>query len=113
MPYIETKTNLSISPETARSVKEKLGRAIQTVPGKSERWLMVSFMDGLPLYFAGSDQPAAMVEVKIFGSASDGVLEKLTGQITRILTDELSLPADRVYVKYELCAHWGWNGGNF
>ncbi len=113
MPYIETKTNLSIRPETAASIKAKLGRAIQTVPGKSERWLMVSFMGDLPFYFAGSDAPCAMVEVKLFGSAPDSALEALTGQITDILTGELGLPADRVYVKYELCDHWGWNGSNF
>lgn len=113
MPYIETKTNVPVPPERAEAIKTRLGKAIATVPGKSERWLMLSFAGDLPFYFAGSDAPCAMVEVKIFGSASDPVLETLTGQITAILSDELALPADRVYVKYELCEHWGWNGGNF
>ena len=113
MPYIETKTNVKITPAAADAIKARLGKAIETIPGKSERWLMLSFSGEQTFYFAGSDAPCAIAEIKIFGSASAPVLEKMTEQVTAILSGELSLPADRIYVKYEFCENWGWNGGNF
>ena len=54
-----------------------------------------------------------MLEVKIFGSASDDAYDRLTAALTEIMTEELQIPADHVYVKYEEVEHWGWNGENF
>lgn len=113
MPYIETKTNVKITKSAADAIKARLGKAIETIPGKSERWLMLSFFDEQTFYFAGDHAPCAMVEIKIYGSAPASALEKMTERVSTILSEELSLPADRVYVKYEFCENWGWNGGNF
>lgn len=113
MPFIETKTNVKITDASADAIKTRLGKAIETLPGKSERWLMVSFAGEQSLYFQGSDAPCAISEVKIYGSASADALEKMTAKICSILSGELGIPEDRIYVKYELCQHWGWNGGNF
>ncbi|MBQ1519226.1 MAG: hypothetical protein IIZ53_05155, partial [Ruminococcus sp.] len=33
--------------------------------------------------------------------------------ITGILTDQLGISSDRIYVKYSEVANWGWNGSNF
>jgi hypothetical protein len=53
------------------------------------------------------------VEVSIFGSASSNALVTLTSHITGILTDNIGIPSDRVYVKYTSTSDWGWNGSNF
>lgn len=37
----------------------------------------------------------------------------MTEALTKILTEALSVPADRIYVRYEEVSHWGWNGSNF
>lgn len=114
MPFINTKTNIKISPEKEKAVKEKLGQAITAIPGKSESWLMVGFEDECHLYFKGNgDKPLAFVEVKIYGSASAAAYDKLTGLITSIMGEELGISADCVYVKYEEVEYWGWNGANF
>lgn len=113
MPYIETKTNVKITDASADAIKTRLGKAIEKLPGKSEQWLMVSFAGEMSLYFQGSDAPCAISEVKIYGSAPADALEKMTGMICAILSEELGIPPERIYVKYELCSHWGWNGGNF
>ena len=92
MPFINSKVTVKMSPETKERVKSRLGEAIAIIPGKSESWLMVGFEDEYDLYFKGNrDKETAFVEVKIFGSAS----------------------ADRIYIKYEEVANWGWNGNNF
>jgi len=113
MPFINVKTNVKVSAEKAEEIKSALGRAITAVPGKSEGWLMVGIEDGCTLYFKGSDEPAAMTEVSIFGNASGKALEELTGRITSIVNENLGISPDRVYVSYMTTENWGWNGSNF
>lgn len=114
MPFINTKTNIAITKDKEEIVKQKLGKAIELIPGKSESWLMVSFEDQCSLYFKGqSDKAIAFVEVKIFGSASKDAYNNLTAGITKILNEELSILPDQIFVKYEEVSNWGWNGSNF
>ena len=114
MPYINTKTNIEISKEKEEILKEKLGKAIELIPGKSEEWLMVSFDDKCPLYFKGkSDSPIAFVEVKIFGSSKEEAYQKLTAQITKILGEELNIPANQTFIVFQESVLWGWNGTMF
>lgn len=113
MPFINVKTNVKITEEKAEHIKTELGTAITAIPGKSESWLTVGIEDGYKLWFKGSDKPAAMVEVQLYGGASSHDMSELTSSITGILYENLEIPADRVYVSYMLTEHWGWNGSNF
>ncbi|CRZ34123.1 phenylpyruvate tautomerase PptA (4-oxalocrotonate tautomerase family) [Herbinix hemicellulosilytica] len=114
MPFISTKTNVKLTDEKYDSIKKKLGKAIELIPGKSENWIMLSFEDGSKMYFKGKDdRPLAFVEVKLFGKASRDAYNNLTIEITNILNDELNIPPDCIYVKYEEVSNWGWNGSNF
>lgn len=114
MPYINTKTTVAISLKQREAIKQKLGKAIELIPGKSESWLMVSFEDNSIMYFKGSNaKPLAYVEVKIFGKATADAYRNLTKEITNIINAELSIQPDCIYVKYEEVDTWGWNGNNF
>ena len=113
MPFINVKTNSKVPAEKAEEIKSALGRAITAIPGKSEGWLMVGIEDEYKLYFKGTEEPAAMVEVSLYGNASPNALNTLTGHITGLLSDTLGIPADRIYVSYMCTENWGWNGSNF
>ncbi len=113
MPYISVKTPFKATETQAESVKAKLGKAIEIIPGKTERWLMVSFEKQDYMFFAGKDEPSAMIEVFVFGDVTSSDSEKLTAEICRIISSELSVATDRIYVKYSGISEWGWNGGNF
>ena len=113
MPYVETKTNVKITKDKELALKSALADAIAIIPGKTEKWLMLSFEDELPMYFGGTDAPCAMVEVKIFGRMSDSDAAKITGAICDTVEKVLAIPADRIYIKYEEISKWGWNGSNF
>lgn len=113
MPFIQTKTNVSISKEQEMSLKTAFGKAIELIPGKSERWLMLGFSDNERMWFVGDDAPLAYISVKLFGSASDSAYDALTAKLTEIVSSELGVSALRIYVKYEEIDHWGWNGSNF
>jgi phenylpyruvate tautomerase PptA (4-oxalocrotonate tautomerase family) len=114
MPFINTKTNIAISKEKELVMKQKLGQAIELIPGKSENWLMLSFEDESSLYFKGlSDKPIAFVEVKLFGGSTDEAYQRFTAEVTDILNNELGIDPSQIFVRYEETKHWGWNGNNF
>lgn len=113
MPFIQTKTNKTITAEQEKQIKERLGKAASII-GKSESWLMLGFEDNCRMYFKGDNsKPMAFVEVKLYGSAPKSAYEKMTAEICTIFGDVLGISADCVYVKYEEVENWGWNGGNF
>ncbi|MDR1541505.1 MAG: hypothetical protein LBU32_26635 [Clostridiales bacterium] len=113
MPYISAKTNISITPGKETALKDKLGKAISLLPGKSEAWLMLSFEEDCQLYYKGeNDDPIAYVEVKQFGSADKESYENLTAEISKILKEVLGINPENVYVNYQESSIWGWNGKN-
>ncbi len=111
MPFINSKVTVKMSEEKKEAVKKKFGEAISLIPGKSENWLMVGFEDEYDLYFQGNkDAESAFVEVSVYGNASPSVCDALTGTICEIFESELSIPKERIYVKYQEVENWGWNG---
>lgn len=113
MPFINVKTNAAVPADKKESIKTALGKAITAIPGKSENWLMVGIEPESALWFKGSDAPAAMVEVSVYGSASASAYNALTAEVTDVLNLNLGIPSDRIYVKYSETPNWGWNGSNF
>ena len=71
MPFIHTITNRSMTDTQIETLKQELGQAITAIRGKSEAWLMVQLEPDAELWFQGTDEPCAMVEVTIYGGADD------------------------------------------
>ncbi len=114
MPYIKTTTTVKISDEKKTILKEELGRAIELIPGKNEKWLMLGFTDGITMAFRGDmTTPAAMVEVDIFGTTTAEAYDAMTKKICEIVSRVLLVPSDRIYVKYSEFDRWGYDGMNF
>ncbi len=113
MPFINVKTNVSVTDDKAESIKSLFGQAITAIPGKSEAWLMVEIEPERKLWFKGTAEEAAMVEVSLFGGASHNAYSMLTSHITGIISAQLGIPTSRIYVKYSETSNWGWNGSNF
>lgn len=112
MPFINTNTNVEISKEKEIALKTRLGKAIEIL-GKSESWLMISFKDKCAMYFKGEEVPMAFVDISVFGKSTDAQCTEMTKEICRIFEEELSIPADKLYVKYNGSTQWGWNNMNF
>ena len=114
MPNIATKVNVEITPEKELILKEKLGKAISILKGKSEAWLMLSFEDNCRMYFKGDNsKPMAFVEVQVLGKINPAASAELSAEICSVFEEELSISPDMTYIKYEEIDQWGWNGGNF
>ena len=113
MPYIELKTNVKIEDSVKADLHKMFGREIELIPGKTEKWLMTAAEGEVSMSFAGSDEPCVFVTVSIFGAASPEAYDALTASLCEKVSAALSIPADRIYVKYEEVSTWGWNGMNF
>ena len=114
MPFINSKVTVKLTKEKEESIKSRLGKAIELIPGKSEAWLMVGFEDEYSLYFKGkASDKIAFIEVKIFGKADSQSYENLTKAICTIYEEELEIPSDKIYITYEEVKTWGYSGFNF
>ena len=114
MPMIQTKVSVPLTKDMEKTLKGELGNAISLLPGKSERYLMLSFEDNQRLWFHGeNEQPMAFVEVKIYGAADRKAYCALSEKICEIMQNIVNIPPENVYIKYEEVQHWGWNGTNF
>ena len=98
MPFIIARVNVPVSKEQETEIKNRMGRAIELVPGKSEQWLMCLFDENMPAYFGGSnDDPVAYVTVEVFSrsAVSRSVWEQLTSVICQALEQELGISPSR------------------
>ena len=111
MPFINSRVNVMMAESKKEEVKEKLGKVISILPGKSEEWLMIEFAEFCDLSFRGDrSQPTAFIEVKVFGNIPKDCVGRLTKEISDIYEEVLQIKRDRIYVKYEETDKWGWNG---
>ena len=114
MPFINTKVTVPVSKEKELAIKAAFGKAITAIRGKSEAWLMVCIEDNCRMYFRGEgDLPCAFIEVKLYGKASGEEYELLTEKLSDIISRNLNINSDRIYIKYDETAYWGFNGHNF
>ncbi|MBR2715833.1 MAG: hypothetical protein IKB73_06495 [Ruminococcus sp.] len=109
MPFIDAKFSTPVTDAQEETIKRRLGEAI-TLIGKSEAYLMVQIQDNCKLYFKGNkDDNSAFFEVKLLGKSTKENYEKLTQRLCEIASDELSIPSNRVYVKFEEVEYWGYD----
>ena len=113
MPYIEIKTNTDVKPAAVNAFNIVLPEIIGQIPGKTEAKLMYSIEGGLDMYFGGSNSPCAIATVSLFGSSTREAYDEFTASLTMFIQNLLSIPASRIYVKYEEVSTWGLNGKNF
>lgn len=113
MPYIKTRTNTTITVEQEQKIKEELGRAISLL-GKSESWLMLDFESNCHMFFRGTNgEKIAYIDVKIYGHGTRESFNNMTSEITRIITTNLDIPKENIYISYQEFDNWGNNGVNF
>ena len=114
MPFIDVKTSAKLGEDKKKTLYAKCGELISIFPGKSESWLMINIADGCDMAFKGdSNTPCAIIEVKIFGNSQGIYYDKFTKEMTEVFSSVSNVSQDRIYVRYDECSLWGWNGENF
>jgi len=115
MPLLSIQTNqaLTTSEQRRNFLGSASGKTAELL-GKPERYVMVTLETGQDVLFAGTDEPAALVEL-----ASLGLPEDRTGDLSAALCahlqEWLGIPPDRVYIHFRNVERhmWGTNGTTF
>ena len=114
MPYLRIQTNQSLHAEGRASLVTQASRTVAESLAKPEQYVMVAVEDGTPMLFAGSDAPAAYLELKSIGLPESRTTE-LSRALCELVQTEIGVSQDRVYIEFADAPRsmWGWNGATF
>ena len=114
MPFLQIQTNLSVTAAGRQKVMKAASALISEELGKAEDYVMISLQPGTEMYFAGSDDPVAMLELKAIGIPGRQT-KRLSSELCRLIHDRLGIPPERIYVKFIDVQRgmWGWKGDVF
>lgn len=114
MPYVKIQVNRKVDSEQGRELLKLVSQRVAKELSKPESYVMVELTDNTAMIFAGTGDPAAMVELKSIGLPS--VLNRpLSRMISGLLNEQLGIEPSRVYVEFTDVngSSWGWNGATF
>lgn len=114
MPYLKIQTNVEREPGDCQPVLARVSRMIAERLGKPERYVMVALEAPVAMMIAGTEAPAAYLELKSIGLPEERTPE-LSKALCELIHDEFGIRPERVYIEFADAprALWGWNGGTF
>jgi phenylpyruvate tautomerase PptA (4-oxalocrotonate tautomerase family) len=114
MPHLRLQTNRELSPGGRSGLLARLSAAVAQALGKPQDYTMVTLQDGVPMAFAGSEAPAALVELRAIGLPRSDT-PALSRALCDLLHRELQVSPERIYIEFaDVPADlWGWNGDTF
>ena len=111
MPYLKIQTNLPHLKQTGRGLLKEASALIARELEKPEAYVMVALEDNSPMTFAGSDDPAAFLELRAIGlpMKKNRQLCKVLGEL---VSQHLGVPSERIFVNFADIppSDWGWKG---
>lgn len=110
MPFIKLKTNISISKKDEINIKSFIGKAIEAIPGKSEKYVLLDVEDNHKMWLRGKDDPLIYIEASIYGNDDHYGFETFAKDVSSFLSDELGIPLGNVYIKFEDIGPWSVGG---
>eukprot|EP00250_Pteridium_aquilinum_P028454 c3718_g1_i1 orf=373-720(-) len=115
MPTLNITTNVPLDGVSTSDILQDASRAIASTIGKPEQYVMVLLRGGVPVMFAGSEEPAAYGEIISIGGLGPSVNKSISAAIAAILESKLSIPKSRFYLKFSDVnrTDFGWNGSTF
>ncbi|GKA41481.1 macrophage migration inhibitory factor [Tanacetum coccineum] len=115
MPTLNLFANTPIDPVIASDILKDATKAVAKIIGKPESYVMIVLNGGVPIAFAGTEEPAAYGEVISIGGLNPTVNGKLSSTIADILQTKLSIDSSRFYIKFYDVerSFFGFNGSTF
>ena len=110
MPLLNISTNTKIKNE--QTLLTKSSDFISSLTGKPENFVMVKLSDSLSMYFAGTNELCAFIEIKSIGSLFPA---KMSKPICEFFSTELEINSERIYVFFQDVDsnQWAWNSRTF
>ena len=113
MPALTVQTNVADNAITTDFLKQ-LSSTVAQVLGKPEGYVTVHVSGGQKLLFAGTSDPAALMELTSIGLAASQT-SKASNAIMSLFEKNLNIPSSRMYCKFTNVAGnmMGWDKGTF
>lgn len=115
MPLLTVQTSAPVERSDAETLLLELSTELATGLAKPEAYVATSLVAGVAMTFGGSVGPSCLVEVASIGTLSGSQTERLSRSLCQLLSERLSVPKERTYVRFsEVERHlWGHSGGSF
>ncbi|MCW8854177.1 MAG: phenylpyruvate tautomerase MIF-related protein [Gammaproteobacteria bacterium] len=112
MPLLIIKTNSSIDDKNSFALEAS--QQVATILGKPESYVMININDNQTLIFAGSDQPAAYLELKSLG-LPESQTSDISSALCAFINKKLGIDSARIYIEFSNAERhmWGWKDGTF
>jgi phenylpyruvate tautomerase PptA (4-oxalocrotonate tautomerase family) len=110
MPYIAINTTKELSNTQKENIKTEFGRLITIIPTKTEANLLIDFSDSRTIYKAGSEVSGAFVDLRLFHKADFEFKKKFTEETFEMLTRELCIIKENIYLTITEFDNWGSGG---
>jgi hypothetical protein len=108
---INLQVSATLSSEDKNNAAKELGRLINLMPGRSEKYLMVSINDGYTHYLAGAElERSAFMDLRLLGHESEEGQEKFVVAAQAALSKLLDIPIGNIYTNILEMPHWGARG---
>ena len=114
MPYFSIQTSHSLDDAAAAGLAGRASAFTAELLGKPEAYVMTVVTAGAVMTFAGSDAPAAFVDVRSIGLPEERCSE-FADAISRFIQAELDIDPGRVFIDLRDLprTRFGWNGKTF
>ena len=112
MPLLIIRTNSSIDDKNRLALEAS--QQVANILGKPESYVMININDNQTLIFAGSDQPAAYLELKSLG-LPESQTSDLSSALCTFINEKLGIDSARIYIEFSNAERhmWGWKDGTF
>lgn len=114
MPYFSIQTSKSLDGSAVTDLKKKASAFAAELLGKPEAYVMTAVTPGAAMTFAGSDEPAAFIEVKSIG-LPEAQCSAFAEKISAFIHAELSIEPSRAFIDFTDLprTRFAWNGKTF
>lgn len=114
MPYFKIETNAPLTQPETESALKALSLQIATQLGKPEDYVMTRIEYSSVMSFAGTTKACAFCTLVSLG-LDDEKIPELSQTLTEIVTQILSVTAERIYIQFESPPrnHFAHNGKPF
>lgn len=115
MPLIQVFPSVDVPDSRVAALLGTLSSTLSRHLQKPESYVMTRLAPKAAMTFGGSSEPTCYAEVKNIGTMSPELTEKLSGELTRVLSESLGVPSQRIYIEFaDSQAHlWGYDGATF
>jgi phenylpyruvate tautomerase len=114
MPFLRIQTNVPLATDRADELLAAATKTVSSGLGKPERYVMIALEPDRLLMFAGTAEPAAILELAGI-DLDEGQAARLAASLGALLEEQAGVAKDRVFIIFTSVERrmWGWNATTF